>query len=107
MVEIRSTREERGGAALRQKNKLVCLKGAPISSIYRGGGGVVTLEEGADQGGALGFPSTWWRCPRVSPKGPLALQVEAPPMGLLGPSGSLPTWAFQVRGGPSIFNHFY
>ena len=51
MVEIRSTREERGGAALRKKNKLVCLQRVPlISSIYRGRGGEASLEEGAALG---------------------------------------------------------
>src|SRR3954470_11429262 len=38
MVEIRSTREERGGAALRQKNKLVCLQRVPPFHLFIGGG---------------------------------------------------------------------
>src|SRR3954467_3321961 len=38
MVEIRSTREERGGAALWQKNKLVCPWGCPPPHPFIVGG---------------------------------------------------------------------
>src|ERR1041385_4042606 len=51
-VEFRSNGEERGGAALRQKNKLVCLWGCPSSSIYSGRGGEATLEEGGSPRGS-------------------------------------------------------
>ena len=57
--------------------------GCPFSSIYSGRGGEATLEEGAAPRCALGFPSTWWGCPRVFLRGAKALQVEAPPYGPL------------------------
>ena len=83
MVEIRTTREERG-AAQGQDNldKFMCW-GVPFSSIYRGRGGEATLEEGAALGGALWFPSTWWGATEGGRK--------------LPPRSTFPTWASLVQ----------
>src|SRR3954464_6536022 len=47
MVEFRSKENARGGSPEAKINLIVSQKGSPISFIYRGGGGVATLEEGA------------------------------------------------------------
>ena len=52
MVEIGSKGKERGGSPSAKNNSNCVLKGCPHLSIYRGGGGVATLEEGAALGGA-------------------------------------------------------
>ena len=82
--------KEIGGAALRQRLSCeTCTWGGAPPHLYIVGRGRHHLAQGGSpQGGALGFGG-------------------APLMGLFGPSGSLPTWAFQVRGGPLILNLFY
>src|ERR1043165_7375688 len=91
-MEIGSTREgERGGSPSGKKQSELCSQGVPPPPLFiGGGGGGPTWKRRQPLGGRPRVSLPWWRRPRVSPKGALALQVEAPPMGLLGPSGSLP-----------------
>src|ERR1041384_3328981 len=91
-----------------KKQSELCAQGVPPPPLFIGGGeGGQSWRRRQPLGGRPRVSLPWWRRPRVSPKGALALQVGG---ATYGPPWSkwLPlTWAFQVREGPLIFNLFY
>src|SRR3954466_331972 len=77
-----------------------CVEGVPPPPLFIGGGG----GEPPWRRGLLPRVSL----PRVAPRGKGEASWKPPkapsPLGLSWPKCSLPTWAFQVRGNPYIFN---
>src|ERR1041384_8183011 len=110
MVEIRSNlmRGRRRGQPFGKEQFLLCVKRVPPPPLFIGGwGGQPPWRRGQPLGVRPRVSSPWWGRPRVSPKEALALQGGGATYGPPWSKWLPPTWAFQVREGPLIFNLFY